>query len=106
MLEAVPMAVAALLLGWFFLVLFRKPIRGVLGRIRGVGPLRLSTGSGQQKQARDVTPNTTEEILRETFDNKLVAETEDQFRKTLDESTTDPAAREIVLLRHLAEKHR
>jgi hypothetical protein len=101
-MDAFAWPAAALLLGFGFLLIFRRPISSILDRTRKVGKGGLETFDSPQLPAPAQKPDPLAEFMG-TYDNPLLREQEDAILMDLKErGFADTAAAQKVLVRSLA----
>lgn len=94
-------AIALVILGIVFMLVFHKPITGFLKQMKHVKAGPIEAGAGPQLPASEAK-NALDEVMR-TFDSPLLVEQEEHIRKDLRaRSLTAPDDREKSLVRALA----
>lgn len=93
-----------LLVGSFALILFKKPLIGLIERAHevGMGGVKVSTKVQEQRQLESSTPSLREDKLIKAVQSPLLSEMEEQIRKDLDVYSKDGIEREKVLIKAVA----
>jgi hypothetical protein len=100
--DAFAWPVTVILLGFGFMIIFRKPIAALVDRTKRVGKSGLETFESPQLPAPSDKPNPLAEFLG-TYDNPLLRHSESLIEAELKQrGLTDPAPARKALLRSLA----
>ncbi len=80
---AIPYAIALLILGVTFLIMFRKQISEIFPRLKTIGPAGATLSEGQKGALEGTDPRREAESLIRQLDSELVREVEDNIKVEL-----------------------